>query len=413
MAQAPFRVLISGAGIAGSCLAYWLSRTRLNTAITIVERSPIPRKTGQCVDIRGPAIDIVKRMNLEPAIRARTTLEEGTRFVDTRGKSFAFFPGTEFTAEYEILRADLAGLFLDTTERLPNVKYVYGDAVASLAQTEKKVDVTFKSGAPATFDLVVAADGSLSSTRPMILDETALKGSYNFLGQYIAFFSIQMQPNDPRLWQWYNAPKGLCMMLRPHRSGKTMGAYICVTMPKRSARNPAYEEALSGGGIAAQKALLRQTFKDAGWQAARILDGMDASDDFYMSRSAQVKLPMWTAGRAALIGDAATATFGIGTSLAIEAAFLLAGELARPGAVDDVPRALQAYEAVFRELYAKSGDLPKFFPQIAFPQSVWALWIRDTLLWLATSTGVHRLFPNDDDVPDWKLPEYEWVDTKT
>ncbi len=66
---ARLKVLIPGAGIAGNCLAYWLSRTRLDISITIVERSPVPRVTGQSIDIRGSAIDIIKEMKLEEAIR--------------------------------------------------------------------------------------------------------------------------------------------------------------------------------------------------------------------------------------------------------------------------------------------------------------------------------------------------------
>ncbi len=83
------KVLILGAGIPGLCLAYWLARTRLDTSITIIERSPSPRVTGQSIDIRGPAIEIVKGMKLEEGIRASHTTEEGIRFVNSSGETFA------------------------------------------------------------------------------------------------------------------------------------------------------------------------------------------------------------------------------------------------------------------------------------------------------------------------------------
>jgi 2-polyprenyl-6-methoxyphenol hydroxylase-like FAD-dependent oxidoreductase len=103
---------MSGAGIAGSCLAFWLAKTRLDISITIIEQSPSPRVTGQLVDIRGSAIEIIKKMKLEEAVRSRGTIEEGTTFLNSSGKTFAQFDaGDSFTAEYEILRADLAGLF--------------------------------------------------------------------------------------------------------------------------------------------------------------------------------------------------------------------------------------------------------------------------------------------------------------
>ena len=43
--------------IAGPCLASWLAKTRLDISITVIERSPSPRVTGQAIDIRGPAVE--------------------------------------------------------------------------------------------------------------------------------------------------------------------------------------------------------------------------------------------------------------------------------------------------------------------------------------------------------------------
>lgn len=409
MSALKLKVLISGAGIAGPCLAYWLAKTRLALSITIVERSPFARATGQAIDIRGPAIEIIKKMKLEEAVRSRTTTEEGTIFLNSSGKTFAQFnAGDTFTAEYEILRADLSQLFLEATEGLDNVQYVYGNSVESMEQNDKDVNVTFAGGSKDTFDLVVAADGSTSKTRSMILDEPVLKDSYKFLGQYIAFFSIPSQPTDPKLWQWYNAPKGLCIMLRPHRNTSTMGAYLCITTPARGKRDPVIEDALDKG-TEETKRMLHEYLENAGWEAKRVLEGMDHAEDFYMSRSAQVKLSKWTNGRALVLGDAAFATFGIGTSLAIESAYILAGELSKIQSSNDIPQAVERYEEVFRPLYATMEDIPPSFPQIAFPQTTWGLRLRDSALWFVSKTKMHKLLPSDSAIK-WKMPSYDWVD---
>ncbi|MEV4799320.1 FAD-dependent oxidoreductase [Nonomuraea sp. NPDC049421] len=51
------RVLISGAGVAGPVLAYWLVRHGLS--VTVVERSPELRKSGgHAVDLFRPAVDL-------------------------------------------------------------------------------------------------------------------------------------------------------------------------------------------------------------------------------------------------------------------------------------------------------------------------------------------------------------------
>lgn len=409
LAAAPqLKVLINGAGIAGSCLAYWLTRTNLNASITILERSPTPRITGQSIEIRGAAISIVQKMNLLEAVRAYNTTEVGTRIIDSSNKIVAEFgKGKSPTSEYEILRADLCSLFLDATKSLENVKYMYGDYVMAMEQSEKKVDVEFKSGAKDSFDLIVGADGSTSRIRSLILSEEARKGSYNFIGQYVAFFSIPRDSTDTKHWYWYNATKGRGLMTRPHRDEKTIGCYLVVTTPAHGQRDPAAEKAMDAGPEA-QKAFLREYFKDAGWQAERILACMQKSDDFYMSRSAYVKLPTWTNHRATLLGDAAHATFGVGTTLAVEGAYFLAGELSKIKSTDDVPGALKAYEKVFQAIVAKEGGLPPGFPQLAFPQTAWGIKVRDAIAWTVSRSGLYKLLP--DDKPDESnLPLYEWV----
>ncbi|EMD64269.1 hypothetical protein GGP41_006696 [Bipolaris sorokiniana] len=402
------KVLINGAGIAGSCLAYWLTRARLNASITVLERSPSPRVTGQSIEIRGTAISIVDKMNLLPEVLARNTTEQGTRLVNASNKIIAEFgKGEAFTSEYEILRADLCGIFLDATRNAPNVQYQYGDHVTSVSQTSDKVNVQFHSGTTDSFDLIVGADGSTSRIRSMVLSDEAQKNCYNFIGQYIAYFSIPRIPSDTNHWYWYNAPKGLALMLRPHRNDRTVGCYMGVTTPAHGHRDPAAEKAMEGGPQA-QKEFLTEYFKDAGWQAQRILKGMHRSDDFYMSRSAYVKLPTWTNHRAVLLGDAAHATFGSGTTLAVQGAYYLAGELGKVRRSEDVPDALKRYEKVFRPVQAVDGTLPPGFPQMAFPQTEWGLRLRDAIAWAVAKSKVYKLLPNDK--PDEsQLPVYEWT----
>ncbi|EXJ61714.1 hypothetical protein A1O7_02143 [Cladophialophora yegresii CBS 114405] len=447
-AAAQLKVLVSGAGIAGPCFAYWLARTRLRTSITVVERSPTPRVTGQAIDIHGPAIEIVRRMQLLEAIRARYTTEQGTVFLNSAGKPVVQFDaGETFTAEYEILRADLSELFLDATKPFDNIRYKYGDSIASVDQTsdESCVRVKFASGEEDIFDVIVAADGAASRTRPMIMNAQSVKhkrqqlhygsdakvnqsvtkdkqddtntefekskgASFNFLGMYTAFFSISSLPNDSRMWQIYSLPKGLSMMIRPHRNPATMGAYLSITMPQRGVRSPEIDAAMDEG-VAETKKMLHRYFDGCGWEAERVMEGMDRADDFYASGAVQVKLPKWTNGRGVLLGDTAWATFGAGTTLAIGGAYILAGELAKIQSSADIPRALERYEEVFRPIYAKMDDLIPGFPQIMFPQTNWGIWTRDSVLWFCSKTKMYKLLAMGPGV-HWDLPSYDWVDTE-
>src|SRR5260221_8134398 len=112
MSRTPYSVLISGAGIAGPALAYWLSRA--NFEVTIVESAPAPRPGGQAVDIRGAARDVVERMGLLPTIKAAGLNERGFGFLDEHGKRqgsmpVSFIGGGGIVPEIEILRRGMSG----------------------------------------------------------------------------------------------------------------------------------------------------------------------------------------------------------------------------------------------------------------------------------------------------------------
>ncbi len=60
------RVLISGAGIAGSTLAYWLTHYGFET--TVVEKSPELRTGGYIIDFWGAGFNVADRMGLLPEL---------------------------------------------------------------------------------------------------------------------------------------------------------------------------------------------------------------------------------------------------------------------------------------------------------------------------------------------------------
>jgi hypothetical protein len=116
---------------------------------------------------------------------------------------------------------------------------------------------------------------------------------------YVAYFSIPSRPDDTKLWRWHAAPKGRSVMLRPHQEASTVGAYLC-TMPSRTEKDPAMVKAMEQGNEEVKK-LLRGYFKDVGWQASRVLEGMETAKDFYITSWDQVRMPKWTNGRVVLV----------------------------------------------------------------------------------------------------------------
>nr|BFF15879.1 hypothetical protein GCM10025699_71820 [Microbacterium flavescens] len=118
-----------------------------------------------------------------------------------------------------------------------------------------------------------------------------------------------------------------------------------------------------------QRARLRRIFGDAGWEAHRVLDGFDQADDLYFESIGQVRAPRWSSGRVVLLGDAAycaSPVSGMGTSLSITGAYVLAGELA---AHVDHRDAFAGYERLMRPYVEQAQQLPPGTPRLANPMT--------------------------------------------
>ncbi len=349
--------MISGASIAGPTLAFWLRRYGLRPVV--IERAGALRLGGQNVDVRGAARVVARRMGIEDDIRAATTGEQGLRFVDDRGRTRAEFPaGTSssdgFTAELEILRGDLARILYDRTR--DGTEYIFGDHITGLDEAGDRVTVSFARGESRDFDLVIAADGIRSTTRALVFgDEPQIRE----LGLYMAYFTIPRTSTDDAWWRWYNAPGGRTINLRPDNVGTTRVMLSFMFEPR------GYDRL----GPDEQRQVLRRVYRDAGWEAPRVLAALDDAADMYFESIGQVRAPRWSRGRVALVGDAgycASPISGMGTSLALTGAYVLAGELARH---QDHRAAFASYERILRPYVAKAQKLPPGAPRLAHPRT--------------------------------------------
>ena len=348
-------VLISGASIAGPTLAFWLTRFGFQT--TIIERADSLRLGGQNIDVTGAAQKIVRWMGIEEAIRAANTGEMGVRFVDENNVTKAELPKGESsigTRELEILRGDLANILFELTK--DKVEYIFGNQITRLSEEESGVGVTFQNGPDRRFDLVVCADGIRSKTRALIFgDEPVIRS----LGLYTSYFTIPRAATDTNWARWYNAPRSRVIFLRPDNEGTTRASCSFLSEPKGYERLPAAE----------QKEILKKTFADAGWEAPRLLAALDTNQDIYFDGISQVIAPRWSNGRCAMVGDAAfcpSPLSGMGTSLAIVGAYVLAGELSKN---TDYRQAFAAYERRLRPFVDQVQQLPPGVPWLAHPKT--------------------------------------------
>ncbi|MGI4737380.1 MAG: FAD-dependent monooxygenase [Janthinobacterium lividum] len=228
------------------------------------------------------------------------------------------------------------------------------------------------------FDLVLVAEGIGSSTRQLVFGPEVTRRPLNL---YTGYFTIPRGETDGSVARWFNAPGGRTVLVRPDRHGTTRAL---LTLQQE----PAGYEDLSP---AQQKALLQARFADAGWETPRVLAGL-AADDFYFEAIGQVRLDRWAKGRIALTGDAAwcaSPISGIGTSLALVGAYVLAGELA--GHPDDHAAAFAAYEQRMRPYVAQGQDVSELGTHIASPHSRLGIALQHAALRLASQPGVRQL----------------------
>jgi 2-polyprenyl-6-methoxyphenol hydroxylase-like FAD-dependent oxidoreductase len=397
-------VLVSGAGIAGPALAFWLHRHGF--VPTVVEVAPARRPGGQTVDLRGAGRTVVERMGLMPTVRATCVDQRGIAYVDATGRHVAemavdALDGDGIVSEIEILRGDLADVLIDATQ--DDVEYLFGLRVTALAERVDDVEVTFSDGTVRPFDLVVGADGPHSGIRGLAFapEEDVAQP----LGGYMAWFTAPA-PTDLGGWyQMYNEP-GLVASMRPDRiPGRVKAGLSFLSEPLAYDRRD----------LATQRRIVADRFAGSGGPAPALVEAMADADDFYLENVAQVHLDRWSSGRVVLLGDAGycpTPLTGMGTSFALVGAYVLAGELARSDGDHD--RAFVAYEERMRPYVRQGQELPPGGIEGYAPRTRLAIRLRVLSMRLMISRPLRGLakkmfFSKADaiDLPDYAVPAGE------
>ncbi|RMZ00696.1 hypothetical protein D0862_06646 [Hortaea werneckii] len=403
------RILIAGGGIAGPSCALFLSRA--GHQVTIVERAPQLRATGQQIDVAGNGVPIVKKMGIWEALKERTVGDEGLRVVTQNDQSWADFPASKessassFVKEIEILRGDMVDVIYQRTK--DNTEYIFGDQISALTDHGSHVTASFEHHADRDFDVVVAADGLYSHTRSLVFGKDS--AHIRSLNQCVALMSIPWQKSDTTWSRWCNAPGGRCACTRPRAKQGLTGAYLAL-MTEESGK-------IGRLPIEKQKQEFARHFADMGWETPRILEEMMRADDFYVTPVAQAKAESWMKGRVALLGDSGYApspVSGQGTTLALVGAYILAGCI---NTYDDVQEALIQYQQQLKPFVEKGQKLYPGVPGSANPQTAWGIRTFYSIMWIASlinSSGIldtlsallgplSGLFSSELQLPEYKL----------
>jgi 2-polyprenyl-6-methoxyphenol hydroxylase-like FAD-dependent oxidoreductase len=324
-------VLVVGAGVAGSTLAYWLAHHGIGA--TVVERSDGQRSSGSPVDVRGPALAVLEQMNLVASLREAATPATTLAVVDGRGRRIGWIPTQTSDDGLEILRGDLAAILAGAAR--DRAEFLYDESVTALRDDGHGVDVTFERAAARRFDLVVGADGLHSRVRRLRFGPESRWTTH--LGLYIATTTVGAVPTDRHTVFMHNGP-GRAVAVHP-TTGRESAAFIFrhpeLDLDERDTQHP--------------KQLVTDTYSGMEWRVPELLERVRDSEDLYFDSVSRVRLDTWSRGRTTLVGDAASCVslLGEGSSMAIVgAATLVQALVAQPYAPAE---ALERYERAHRK----------------------------------------------------------------
>lgn len=339
-------ILISGAGVAGLTLAYWL---KIHGFVpTVVERHAGLRTWGYKLDIRGAALDVLKRMGVHEEVVQASTHMRGATMLDSFGNETPNMDpdtcGGRVKEDIEIMRADLCNLLY---KQVDDIEYIFDDSVVQMTEGDEGVLVAFDKASPRMFDLVIGADGLHSEVRKVAFGEEALFSKN--LGFYVSYFSI---PNYLELDRWeieyHHQQQKFIIMYGSEPEQDAIAGFAFSAAPFT----------FDHRNINEQKKVLQEAFSNVGWQAAKLLELLNQSPKFYFDAAMQIHMPHWTKGRIGLVGDAAYApspVSGQGTSVAIVGAYVLANMLAK--ANGNYEAAFKNYEELMRPFVKKNQGL--------------------------------------------------------
>lgn len=341
------KILVSGASIAGPCLAYWLHRYGFE--VTVVEKSPSLRGGGYAIDIRGTAHDVVSRMGLLPQLRAAHVNTERISFIDADGLAIssirpeALSGGVE-GLDLEVRRGDLAEALYALVK--DDIEFLFNDSIATLDDGGDRVDVTFESGINRNFDLIIGADGLHSKTRRLVFGPE--EDFDRYFGYSFAGFTLSNVFGLVREAVVWNAP-GRAAVLYAHEPSDRLQGFLAFAQDKPPINSFRHPED--------QRNLVASKFPEQVSHVPHLVTAMREADDLFFDVVSQIRMPAWAKGRIALVGDAAYATSflsGQGTSVSLVGAYVLAGELSSHANHRD---AFAAYEQKMRPFIEQNQAL--------------------------------------------------------
>jgi 2-polyprenyl-6-methoxyphenol hydroxylase-like FAD-dependent oxidoreductase len=361
------RVLISGGGIAGLTLAYFLRRYGMTPVV--IERASGFRREGYAIDFFGVGYEVAERMNLVDRLADQRIPFDKLVYVNVQGEPLAKL---DMALVQKLANGKYLGLMHWTLEEAlhealkDTVEIRFGHELVRVVQGSDAVDVTFNDGATESFDLLIGADGVHSNTRALVFGpEDRFK---HYLGYIIAGYRLTDHYSIGHAWKMYLEPGRMVAALCTPQADEILAFFL---YRSASPEHLPREQRLPR---------LREVFAGMGWLTGLLLSDTNPSANIFMDAVLQIQMPAWHLGRIALLGDACacpTLLSGHGASLAMAGAYLLARALHETATYQE---AFQRYEQLLRPYVQAQQKHARSSAAFYLPGTPLGLFVQQTLV---------------------------------
>lgn len=330
------KILISGGGIGGCALAYFLKEQGFTP--TVVESAPEFKHLGYLLALNQQIGQVIaKKMGILEKLKTFEVPLTKNSLYDIYENKITSYELDLATHNKRvgimINRADLHQVLFENIKN--SVDFRMNEQIQSLVEKESDVLVTFASGKTESFDLVIGADGVHSKTRNLIFEE----GFEKHLGQaYFAFTADNVKNIKV-------ADKNEAVVVRGedfvisylHLSEKEISGYVFHQEKDTEKLEPKN-----------RKSYLLENYGKYNLIFKSILEMLKDDTHIFHDKFTQIIMPKWSKGRVCLVGDSSycpTPASGVGATMALAGAYILAKKLSENA---DYIKAFQDYESYMR-----------------------------------------------------------------
>ncbi|MCA9756276.1 MAG: FAD-dependent monooxygenase [Candidatus Eisenbacteria bacterium] len=357
------RILIVGAGVAGMTLAALLRRQGLDP--TMVEKAPNLDHAGYMLGLWPLGYRVLHGLSLYDRFAAESIPGNHYEVRSDDGSlvhNWSMEPiSRKFGPNLSCTRPQLVRLL---REELGDLDLRYGTGVSSIEQGNSDVLVEFTDGSSGEFDLVVGADGIHSQVRALVFGEAPTYDTG--WGGWVWWASLETLPKETFMEHW--------------GAGRFVGAYPTHDGAGIFAGGPRGDGLEDPGP--GRRDRIRAHFGGMGERVDAWLEALPDDDkSLFYWKLRDIRSEEWTKGRVVLLGDAAAAflpTAGIGASMAMESAAVLADELSRTDQTT-LPHALSLYVKRRRDRVERIQDDSRHLARAMFVKSGTLAHIRDLI----------------------------------